>query len=147
MHERLEAWKRSGAGREVFGRRLFYHRLGPEDGETVLVLHGFPTSSYDFAPVLPGLAQRRQVVAHDHLGFGFSDKPVDFSYSRGVRGVAGGREEVTLVAKQPGRPLRIHPFDPSLRGSRGVNPLFPPYTKRTQPGLHQQGRGTRPAGE
>jgi pimeloyl-ACP methyl ester carboxylesterase len=49
--------------------------------ETLLVLHGFPTSSHDFVEVLPRLCERFRVVLHDHPGFGLSDKPERYSYS------------------------------------------------------------------
>jgi pimeloyl-ACP methyl ester carboxylesterase len=49
--------------------------------ETMVVLHGYPTSSYDYYKVLPELSKHYRVIIHDHLGFGFSDKPLDYSYS------------------------------------------------------------------
>ncbi|MDA9363731.1 alpha/beta hydrolase, partial [Polaribacter sp.] len=49
--------------------------------ETLVLLHGYPTSSYDYYKVLPQLSERYRVILHDHLGFGFSDKPLDYSYS------------------------------------------------------------------
>lgn len=49
--------------------------------EPILILHGFPTSSFDFRQALPILSAGRRVVIHDHIGFGFSDKPERYSYS------------------------------------------------------------------
>ena len=49
--------------------------------ETMVILHGYPTSSYDYYKVLPELSKHYRVIIHDHLGFGFSDKPLDYSYS------------------------------------------------------------------
>jgi len=49
--------------------------------ETLVILHGYPTSSYDYYKVLPQLVKKYRVIIHDHLGFGFSEKPLDFSYS------------------------------------------------------------------
>jgi pimeloyl-ACP methyl ester carboxylesterase len=46
-----------------------------EQLEPLLVVHGFPTSSYDWAPVVPRLARHRRVVLFDMLGFGLSAKP------------------------------------------------------------------------
>ncbi|MEZ4409414.1 MAG: alpha/beta fold hydrolase [Polyangiales bacterium] len=46
-----------------------------------MILHGFPTSSHDFAGVIPTLARERRVVCFDFLGFGYSAKPERFSYS------------------------------------------------------------------
>jgi pimeloyl-ACP methyl ester carboxylesterase len=48
---------------------------------TLCILHGFPTSSYDYHKVIDRLSQSYRVIVHDHLGFGFSDKPKDYSYS------------------------------------------------------------------
>lgn len=49
--------------------------------ETLVILHGYPTSSYDYYKVLPELSKKYRVIIHDHLGFGFSDKPQGYSYS------------------------------------------------------------------
>lgn len=65
----------------MLGRTLFVVDTGPRDAAPILVLHGFPTSSFDFHAALGRLSARRRVILHDHLGFGFSDKPADFSYS------------------------------------------------------------------
>jgi pimeloyl-ACP methyl ester carboxylesterase len=47
----------------------------------VLILHGFPTSSWDFAAVIDSLTETRRVVAFDFIGYGLSDKPADFAAS------------------------------------------------------------------
>ncbi|HZN91433.1 MAG TPA: alpha/beta hydrolase [Myxococcales bacterium] len=60
---------------------MFARFDGSGDGEPILYLHGFPTSSYDLAPALPLLTKNRRVLCHDHLGFGLSEKPQDYSYS------------------------------------------------------------------
>ena len=66
---------------EVNGHQIFYIDEGNSE-EVVLVVHGFPTSSFDFKNVLRTLANRYRVIIPDHLGFGFSDKPKsDYSYS------------------------------------------------------------------
>ena len=49
--------------------------------ETLVILHGYPTSSFDYYKVLPELSKRYRVILHDHVGLGFSDKPIDYSYS------------------------------------------------------------------
>lgn len=48
--------------------------------DTLLLLHGFPTSSHDWSRVWDALAARRRVVALDLPGFGFSAKPASYSY-------------------------------------------------------------------
>jgi pimeloyl-ACP methyl ester carboxylesterase len=50
-------------------------------GTPVLVLHGFPTSSWDFAQAVDRIARTRRVVAFDFLGYGYSAKPADCGYS------------------------------------------------------------------
>ena len=53
-----------------------------ENSKNILViLHGYPTSSYDYYKVVPELSKKYSVVIHDHVGFGFSDKPQNYSYS------------------------------------------------------------------
>jgi pimeloyl-ACP methyl ester carboxylesterase len=67
----------------IDGHRLFFREAGDPDGPALVLLHGFPTSSYMFRHVLPALADRYHVIAPDHLGFGLSDAPgvVDFDYT------------------------------------------------------------------
>lgn len=63
--------------------RLFYREAGDADAPTLVLLHGFPTSSYMFRHLIPALADRYHVIAPDHLGFGLSDAPgvADFDYT------------------------------------------------------------------
>jgi len=74
-------WLGRGARHLVFGHQVFAVDAGSGAGTPLLVLHGFPSSSRDFGLALPRLAEQRRVVIHDHLGFGFSDKPAAYSYS------------------------------------------------------------------
>ena len=81
-------WKSKGEFITVNDRKLFVidtsSFFSSEDKvptETMVVLHGYPTSSYDYYKVLPELSKHYRVIIHDHLGFGFSDKPLDYSYS------------------------------------------------------------------
>lgn len=76
----VEQWKAKGTYLTIRGRRLFVVDSGGR-GPALLLLHGYPTSSHDFHRVLPRLGERYRVIAHDHLGFGLSDKPRDYSYS------------------------------------------------------------------
>ena len=59
----------------VDGSSIFYREAGPKDASTILLLHGFPTSSHMFRNVIPLLADRFHVVAPDLPGFGFSVAP------------------------------------------------------------------------
>ena len=67
----------------VDGFRIFYREAGPKDGPTILLLHGFPTSSHMFRNLIPALGDRYHLVAPDLPGFGFSDSPdrKQFRYS------------------------------------------------------------------
>ncbi|MFV8319455.1 alpha/beta fold hydrolase [Mycobacterium sp. 23] len=67
----------------INGHRLFYREAGDSHLPTVVLLHGFPTSSYMFRNLIPELADRFHVVAPDHLGFGLSDAPSvdEFDYT------------------------------------------------------------------
>ena len=60
---------------EVKGIKIFYREAGHENAPTVLLLHGFPTSSHMFRNLIPALAERYHVVAPDLPGFGFSEAP------------------------------------------------------------------------
>src|ERR1051326_2610724 len=59
----------------VDGSKIFYREAGPKTAPTLLLLHGFPTSSHMFRNLIPALANRYHVVAPDLPGFGFSDAP------------------------------------------------------------------------
>src|SRR5579859_2546786 len=59
----------------VDGLELFYREAGSDDAPTILLLHGFPTSSHMFCNLIPALAERYHVVAPDLPGFGFSEAP------------------------------------------------------------------------
>jgi pimeloyl-ACP methyl ester carboxylesterase len=61
------------------GHRIAFRRRG--QGPTVLLLHGFPTWSYDYAEVAADLAADHDVVTLDFLGYGASDKPNPYEYS------------------------------------------------------------------
>src|SRR6266571_4085882 len=59
----------------INGNRIFYREAGPKTAPTILLLHGFPTSSHMFRDLIPALANSYHLVAPDMLGFGFSDAP------------------------------------------------------------------------
>ncbi|MCI0573749.1 MAG: alpha/beta hydrolase [Myxococcaceae bacterium] len=60
---------------DIDGVRMFYREAGPRDAPGVLLLHGFPTSSFQFRHLIPALSDRYHVVAPDYPGFGLSDSP------------------------------------------------------------------------
>jgi pimeloyl-ACP methyl ester carboxylesterase len=79
----LETWRASGEHLLTPDGRVFMTRRFHESRSKtpVLLLHGFPTSSWDFSGILGPLAESRPVVTFDFLGFGLSDKPESFGYS------------------------------------------------------------------
>ena len=68
---------------KVDGLDIFYREAGPKDAPTVLLLHGFPTSSHMFRNLIPALADKYHVVAPDYPGYGNSSAPSvkDFEYT------------------------------------------------------------------
>ncbi|MFQ5603436.1 MAG: alpha/beta fold hydrolase [bacterium] len=68
---------------EVDGVNIFYREAGAQDAPTILLLHGFPTSSHMFRNLIPALSDRFHLVAPDYPGFGNSDQPAmdKFEYS------------------------------------------------------------------
>lgn len=68
---------------EIDGLDIFYREAGDPDAPTVLLLHGFPTSSHMFRNLIPALAKRYHVVAPDYPGYGNSSAPSveDFNYT------------------------------------------------------------------
>lgn len=75
----LSHWKQSGQYHSFYDHNIFYKKEG--DGDVILLLHGFPTSSWDWHKVWPSLVQNYCLLAFDFLGFGFSDKPRNIHYS------------------------------------------------------------------
>ena len=68
---------------KVDGLSIFYREAGPKDAPNILLLHGLPSSSRMFEPLLTRLAGQFHMVAPDYPGFGHSDAltPKDFSYT------------------------------------------------------------------
>ncbi len=66
---------------DIGGVGVFYREAGPVHAETILLLHGFPSSSREFATLIPFLATHYHVIAPDYPGFGLSDTPPASSYA------------------------------------------------------------------
>lgn len=60
---------------EVEGVRLFYREAGPQDAPTIVLLHGYPSSSRMFDTLIPLLASHYHLIAPDYPGFGQSEAP------------------------------------------------------------------------
>src|SRR5271163_210226 len=65
---------------EADGVTVFYREAGPADAPVVLLLHGFPTSSFQYRELIPRLADRYHVIAPDLPGFGFTEVPGERGY-------------------------------------------------------------------
>lgn len=78
----VQDWKNKGSFILVNQHSIFV--VDTDQGstnKTLVILHGYPTSSFDYYKVLPELSKYYRVILRDHIGFGFSDKPLDYSYS------------------------------------------------------------------
>src|SRR6266849_3116269 len=60
---------------QVDGLKIFYREAGPKDAPTIVLLHGFPSSSHMFRELIPRLSDKYHVVAPDYPGYGYSDAP------------------------------------------------------------------------
>ncbi|MEX2474124.1 alpha/beta fold hydrolase [Marinobacter sp.] len=75
----LEWWQQGGKWFSYEGHAIFSRMAG--QGAPLVLLHGFPTASWDWNRVWPMLIQHHNVLVLDMLGLGFSDKPVGYDYS------------------------------------------------------------------
>jgi pimeloyl-ACP methyl ester carboxylesterase len=105
-------WRQTGQWFNFEGLRLFVNVQGK--GQPVLILHGFPTSSYDFTRLVPLLYDHFRFILFDYPGFGFSDKPPEYSYSLfkyadAAQAVARhfGLEHIWLVAHDIGASVAL----------------------------------------
>ena len=80
MTNTLSNWKSAGHYFSYKNHKIFVRHSG-ESATTILLLHGFPTASYDWVKMWDGLKSRHTLIALDFLGFGFSDKPHPYKYS------------------------------------------------------------------
>jgi len=70
------------------GVRVFYRAAGDPNSPVVLLLHGFPTSSFMFRELIPRLADDYRVIAPDLPGFGFTEVPAERKYVYTFDGLA-----------------------------------------------------------
>jgi len=75
--ESLRTWVDQGNYSKFKGNKIFVHASGPKskDGTGVLIVHGFPGSSWDWKGVVAIVGKKTRVVVPDMIGFGHSDKP------------------------------------------------------------------------
>lgn len=77
----IDQWKTRGDYLDIGGYNIFVVDENSEAKDTILLVHGFPTSSYDWGSVWETLKAKHRLIAPDMLGFGFSDKPYPHTYS------------------------------------------------------------------
>jgi len=78
----------------VRGRKLFYREAGRKTSPTIVLLHGFPSSSHMFRDLIPQLADKFHVIAPDYVGFGYSDAPEATKFDYTFDNLAGHVEEL-----------------------------------------------------
>src|SRR5271165_6946926 len=118
---RVRDWCRSGKRIELGGHQIFTRDRGGQ-GPPLLLLHGYPSSSYDWRHAFELLPHRR-ITSFDFLGFGLSDKPRDHLYSLHahadtVEAIAEryGAEPVVLVAHDMGTSVATELLARDLEG-------------------------------
>jgi pimeloyl-ACP methyl ester carboxylesterase len=103
----------------VNGRRLFYREAGDRSRPTIILLHGFPSSSFMFRDLIPQLADGFHVIAPDYIGFGQSDAPsateFDYTFDNLTTHVAGlidqlGLKSYVLYMQDYGGPVGFRIF-------------------------------------
>src|SRR5215468_1818201 len=84
---------------EVDGLKIFYREAGADTSPTLLLLHGFPTSSHMFRKLIPALAGDHHIVAPDLPGFGFSQAPDRAQFQYTFDHLADVIDRFTVVAR------------------------------------------------
>jgi pimeloyl-ACP methyl ester carboxylesterase len=124
---RVESWRDAGGFEEVAGRQLYVQRRDGE-GPLLLLLHGFPSSSYDWRELL-ALRPANAALAFDCLGFGLSDKPREHTYTLAWQADAaedlvrrrGNSPAVFVVAHDMGTSVATELIARDLRGELGMD--------------------------
>lgn len=81
MDVSIDQWRERGHYSRLLGREIFCIDSGELDKPAILLIHGFPTASWDWMPIWEALEVSHRLVALDLLGFGFSEKPRQHAYS------------------------------------------------------------------
>lgn len=76
----VEDWLQRGNWKTIDSHKVFYQDSA-SNKPVICILHGYPTSSFDYYRVFDNLSRHFRVIVHDHLGYGASDKPENYSYS------------------------------------------------------------------
>jgi pimeloyl-ACP methyl ester carboxylesterase len=98
----------------IDGLDIFYREAGSRDNPTILLLHGYPTSSHMFRNLIPALADQFHLVAPDYPGFGYSSMPAvdefDYTFEHLTEVIAGfidaiGLKRYSLYLMDYGAPI------------------------------------------
>lgn len=122
VRRRVAEWEAGGERVAVGGHQVWCRRFPATVGAgatrpPLLALHGFPTCSYDWVPVLPALNADRDVVVVDALGFGLSDKPDErYSMRSYADGVVAAAAHLGLGSVDGGVDLLTHDMGDSIGG-------------------------------
>lgn len=81
LTQSLKAWKNIGSDFVYQGNRIFTCHTAKQNAEALLLIHGFPSSSWDWEPMWNNLKENNNLFTLDMIGFGFSDKPKKYNYS------------------------------------------------------------------
>ncbi len=81
LNDTAQQWRSRGAIYKLCGHSIFVVDEGAAERPTLLLIHGFPTSSWDWHAIWDILASQYRLIALDMLGFGFSDKPNNRRYT------------------------------------------------------------------
>jgi pimeloyl-ACP methyl ester carboxylesterase len=82
----------------IDGLNVFYREAGPADAPTVVLLHGFPSSSHMFRDLIPQLARKFHVIAPDYIGFGYSANPAVSEFNYTFDNIAANVEKLLFEA-------------------------------------------------
>lgn len=78
----------------VQGLKIFYREAGSKDSPTIVLLHGYPSSSHMFRDLIPQLEDKFHVIAPDYVGFGYSDAPDVSAFTYTFDNLAASIEEL-----------------------------------------------------
>ena len=95
---------------QVDGVRIFYREAGPKDAPTIVLLHGFPSSSREFDTLIPLLATRYHLIVPDFPGFGQSEAPPPSEYRYTFDHIAETMNDLLAQLKVESYTLYIHDY-------------------------------------
>src|SRR5271169_6899765 len=94
----------------IDGVGVFYREAGPKDAPTIVLLHGFPSSSREFDTLIPLLATHYHLIAPDFPGFGQSDAPTPSSYIYTFDHLAKTIDDLLALLKVNSYTLYLHDY-------------------------------------